>query len=132
MALAVKDMAESTTALMACGFTMSPEFPDTTDEGIGVHLRFMVPRGGGPLLELVEGMGPKSPVSEVLQKSGVTLYHMCFEVPDLDLAAKQLRAEGYLAVSKKIQAKAFNNRSIQFLYHVHAGLVELLQAAPTV
>lgn len=129
MALAVNDIAESTAALTACGFTVSPEFPDTTDEGIGVHLRFLVPHGGGPLLELVAGIGTKSPVSEVLQKSGVTLYHMCFEVPDIDLAARQLRAHGYLVVSKRIPAKAFNGRSIQFLYHVHAGLVELLQAA---
>jgi methylmalonyl-CoA/ethylmalonyl-CoA epimerase len=130
MALAVNDIAESTAALAACGFTPYPEFPDTTDEGIGVHLRFLVPRGGGPLLELVAGIGAQSPVSKVLEKTGVTLYHMCFEVPDLDVAAKQLRAHGYLVVSKKIPAKAFNSRPIQFLYHVHAGLVELLQAAP--
>ena len=130
MALAVNDISDSTAALMACGFVLSPEFPDTTDEGIGVHLRFLVPRGGGTLLELVAGISSKSPVSEVLQKSGVTLYHMCFEVPDIDVAAKHLRAQGYLVVSKKIPAKAFNSRPIQFLYHVHAGLVELLQAAP--
>ena len=130
MALAVRDIADSTRTLSVCGFRLSPEYPDTTDEGIGVHLRFLVPHDGGPLLELVAGIAEKSPVQDVLRKSGVSLYHMCFEVPNIEEASKRLRSAGYLAVSKRILAKAFNDRPIQFLYHADAGLVELLEAAP--
>lgn len=129
MALAVHNLEESSRILSHCDYIPSPDYPALViDEGLGVQLRFLTPRSGGPLLELVAGLGDASPVAKILEKTGVTLYHMCFEVLDLPTALSTLRKEGYVPVSKPMPAKAFNNRFIQFVYHNDSGLVELLTA----
>lgn len=47
--------------------------------------------GPGALLELVQGVEGGSPVDQLLEKTGGGPYHLCFEVPDLDVAIKVLR-----------------------------------------
>ncbi len=129
-ALAVRDMDASTRALSRLDYVSAPDYPDiVVDEQLGVRLRFLIPRAGGILLELVEDIGERGPVAKILQRNGVTLYHLCFEVPDLAASAELLQRDGYLAVSKKMPAAAFGGRLIQFLYHKDSGLVELLSAS---
>lgn len=130
VAFAVNDIDETTRTLGVCGYTLCPDYPPlVVDEALGVKLRFLSLAQGGPLLELVCGLGDTSPVAQILQKSGVTLYHMCFEVNDIEQAFVLLKQQGYVAVSKRIPAKAFGDRLIQFLYHKDGGLVELLAAS---
>ena len=124
--LAVRDIEAATLALLPMGATLSTEFPDTVDEGLGVSLRFLVTAAGAPLLELVAGLSSKSPVSAILSKGGPSLYHICYEVLDLENAAAMLRDKGYIAVSRPMPAKAFAGRLIQFLHHPESGLIELL------
>lgn len=129
MALAVHDIEASTVALAPVDYVLAPGFePFIVDEELGVKLRFLVPRSGGSLLELVQGISERSPVAKILSKSGVTLYHTCFEVPDIATATESLHQKGYISVSRRVPAKAFGGRTIQFLYHKDSGLVELLSA----
>lgn len=130
VALAVNDIDDTTRILGFCGYALSPDYPQlVVDAALGVKLRFLTPASGGPLLELVCGLGESSPVAQILQKSGVTLYHICFEVRDVEEAVSLLKQQGYVAVSKRMPAKAFGERLIQFLYHKDGGLVELLAAS---
>ena len=69
--------AELTTLL---GFR--PAGPTVLDEVQGVRIQFM-DMGNGELLELLEPHGAKSPVQRHLDKGG-GLYHLCFEVDDLE------------------------------------------------
>ncbi|MDD3944498.1 MAG: VOC family protein [Bacteroidales bacterium] len=50
-----------------------------------------VKRDKFPLIELVEPIDEKSPVVNTLNKSGVSTYHVCYEVEDIDSAILELR-----------------------------------------
>ncbi|TAN00554.1 MAG: lactoylglutathione lyase [Chitinophagaceae bacterium] len=80
-----------------------------------------------PMIELVEPLQEKSPVTKILQKNGPTLYHSCFEVPDMNAAISKLKGNQFIVIVKPVPATAFNNRLISFLYHKHLGLIELVQ-----
>ena len=67
------------------------------------------------------------PVSGILKKNGPTLYHICYEVYDLEKELKDLVAKRFVVLMKPTPAIAFNNRHISFLYNAQVGLIELLQ-----
>lgn len=50
---------------------------------------------GGALIELVEGIGPDSPVREILSRTGAGTYHICYQVEDLDATVAALRGQGF-------------------------------------
>lgn len=82
-----------------------------------------------PLLELVAPADETSPVNAILQKTGTSLYHSCYEVADLDERIAAFRKERFLLVVKPVPAIAFENRRVCFLYHPQIGLIELLEQA---
>lgn len=98
-----------------------------TDPIQNVKLLFLQ-RRGEPLVELVEPLSAASPVSNILQKNGPTLYHSCYEVSDIEETIKDLRKKGFVVIVKPVAAIAFDNRPISFLYNKHIGLIELLQS----
>ncbi len=83
------------------------------------------------VIELVSPYQQGSPVERILQKNGTMPYHICYEVEyeveDIDKQISELRKLGFVQICKKVQAIAFNNREICFLYHKHFGTLELLQ-----
>lgn len=82
---------------------------------------------GCPLLELVEPIDRTSPVHNILKKVGVTAYHFCYEVEDILDTINQLEEKDFKVVVDPVDAIAFDNRKICFLYHIDIGLIELLQ-----
>lgn len=74
-------------------------------------------------IELVSG----SQVQGMLQQ-GVSLYHTCFEVPDLEAEIAVYRAQGAMLVAPPKPALLFDSRRVCFL-QTPIGLVELLEAA---
>lgn len=80
-----------------------------------------------PLLELVSPQSQDSPVARTLEKTGTTPYHTCFVVQNIQNEIDRLKRERFIVVVKPVQAVAFQNRLIAFLYNPHAGLIELLQ-----
>lgn len=82
---------------------------------------------GDPPLELVAPLAPGSQVERVLAK-GVSLYHVCYEVPDIEQAIAHLRANGCLLISGPTPAVAYDNRPIAWLYTPNRQLTELVEA----
>ena len=80
-----------------------------------------------PLLELVEPVDDTSPVRNILNKVGVSAYHFCYEVEDIDDSISQLRKKKFMLLIKPVEAVAFGGRRICFLYHKETGLIELLE-----
>lgn len=76
-------------------------------------------------LELVAG----SEVEALLDR-GVSLYQVCYEVPDIFQAIKHFQTEGAIVVSEPKPAKLFNNRLVTFL-NTELGLIELLEKTPS-
>jgi methylmalonyl-CoA epimerase len=93
----------------------------------GVRIQFMA-LGDGGLLELLEPYGEKSPVQRHLDKGG-GLYHLCFEVDDLDGTLQRLRDTGdAVVVRDPVQAPAIDNRRVAFVVTTSRDLVEFVEA----
>jgi methylmalonyl-CoA/ethylmalonyl-CoA epimerase len=83
-------------------------------------------KDGFPLMELVAPIDGNSPIVKTLNKMGVTPYHICYEVDDIEQAIAELKKQYFMLLFKPVEAIAFENRKICYLYHKHIGLIELL------
>jgi methylmalonyl-CoA/ethylmalonyl-CoA epimerase len=81
----------------------------------------------GVLCELVEPVDERSPVNGYLKRGRVSLYHLCFEVPDLDGAIREARQHGFHPLGKPKPAAAFEERRIAWVFSPLLGLFELLE-----
>ncbi len=80
-----------------------------------------------PLVELLSPADEHSPVVQILEKNGVTPYHTCYIVENLDQAVKEFKRMRYVIVSKPKEACAIENRRVAFLYNADMGLIELVE-----
>jgi methylmalonyl-CoA/ethylmalonyl-CoA epimerase len=63
------------------------------EEQIGQTRLAMLPVGQS-YIELLEGQGPESSVTKWISEKGTGLFHICFEVDDIDGALAELKAKG--------------------------------------
>lgn len=84
-------------------------------------------KAGMPRLELLAPVDDKSPVNRTLATSGVTPYHICYEVSDIEACLSELKGRRFVCVSKPVAACAMGNKRVSFLYHKDVGLVELVE-----
>lgn len=82
---------------------------------------------GNPYLELIEPASKESPINNVLLKSGVTPYHICYGVTNIYDAIESLKKKKYILLGKPIIALALDKRLICFLFNKDVGLIELIQ-----
>jgi len=88
IAVAVRDMRHHM-AMLENLFGLKLEY----EEKIGSTKLAMYPIGE-TYLELLEGEGPQSKVVNWIAARGESLYHLCFEVEDIDGALAELKAKG--------------------------------------
>jgi methylmalonyl-CoA/ethylmalonyl-CoA epimerase len=122
--LATSDIEKSKLAYKVLGYTGEDIIYDPNQR---VNLCFLYKKDA-PVLELVSPTEESSPVNNILQKNGTMPYHTCYEVVDLEQTISELKLLRYLVVVKPVEAIAFNNRRVCFLFQKHAGLIELLEA----
>ncbi len=82
---------------------------------------------GMPTVELLEPVGEQSPVRKTLEKNGVSPYHTCYVVDDIEQAVKDLRAQKYVAMGRPAEAVAFCKSRVVFLYNKNIGIIELVE-----
>ena len=83
---------------------------------------------GMPTVELLAPVDETSPVNKTLEKNGVTPYHTCYVVDNIEEAVLQLRKQKYVMVSKPAEAVAFCGSRVCFLFNKNVGLIELVEA----
>lgn len=83
---------------------------------------------GMPTVELLAPVDETSPVNKTLEKNGVTPYHTCYVVENIEEAVAQLRKQKYVMVSKLAEAVAFCGSRVCFLFNKNVGLIELVEA----
>lgn len=83
---------------------------------------------GAPTVELLAPANEKSPVNKTLEKVGVSPYHCCYVVDNLEDACTELRKQRYIMVSKPAEAVAFCGSRVCFLFNKNVGLIELVEA----
>ena len=88
VAIAVNDI-RSSMAMRENIFGLEMEY----EERIGDTELAMYPIGE-TYLELLRAAGPKSAVADWVEAKGESLYHLCFEVEDIDGALDELKAKG--------------------------------------
>jgi methylmalonyl-CoA/ethylmalonyl-CoA epimerase len=78
-------------------------------------------------VELVEPGESDSPVSRLLA-AGNHLYHLCFRVPNLQLAVEEAKRNGFHRLGKPVPAPALGGRLIAWVFSRDYGLFELVEA----
>jgi methylmalonyl-CoA/ethylmalonyl-CoA epimerase len=79
-------------------------------------------------LELIQPYGEDSPVQRFLQKGG-GLYHLCFEVENIDRAISEAKSEGAICIIEPLPAAAFQDRKVAFLFYSGIGLIEFVEGS---
>lgn len=82
------DSMKASADLMKNVFGISVEY----EEQIGQTKLAMLPVGE-TYIELLEGQGPESGVTEWIKTKGTGLFHICFEVEDIEEAIAELKQE---------------------------------------
>jgi methylmalonyl-CoA epimerase len=100
------------------------------EEQIGQTRLAMLPVGE-TYLELLEGQGPESGVTSWIKEKGVGLFHIGFEVEDIDGALAELKAKG-VKLRDETPRIGHAGARIAFLDPVSTGnvLIELAELAP--
>ena len=88
IAIVVHNMAESM-AMLKNTLGLELDYEET----IGTTKLAMFPVGETSL-ELLEAESPSSPVADWIAERGQSLFHLCFEVEDIDAALDELLAKG--------------------------------------
>lgn len=83
--------------------------------------------GGNNCIELISPHDEKSPVNKNLQKNGVSPYHLCYSVKDIDTAIQELRSQCFIPVVKPVEAVAFGGKKVAFMFSKDVGLIELVE-----
>ena len=93
----------------------------------GVRTHFI--QAGAAKLELLEALGPESPVQRFLAKRGEGLHHLAFEVADVQAEMERLRKLGFQPLSDAPRPGA-DGKLIFFLHpkDTHGVLVEFCQS----
>jgi len=84
---------------------------------------------GGTLIELVEPLAEDSPVHAVIGSKRGGLYHLCYEVEDLDGTIARLREKRCLPLGRPVPAAAFAGRRIVFVMTPQRDLLEFVEGA---
>lgn len=82
---------------------------------------------GGTVIELVEPLGEQSPIHAYIGSKRGGLYHLCYEVENLETAIAAMRAKKCLPLGKPVPAVAFGGRRIVFMLTPQRDLIELLE-----
>lgn len=81
-----------------------------------------------PSVELVKPVNDQSPIINYLSKNNEVIYHLCYEVDDIEKDINKLFSiSRVICVSKPQPAILFDNRLVSFYYINNVGLVEILQ-----
>lgn len=122
--IACRDIEATKPFYVNQGYVASPTVDDPLQD---IRICFL-DKPGMPRLELLAPVDEHSPVNRTLATSGVTPYHICYEVDDIGAAVKELRQQRFVCVSKPTPACAIKNRRVCFLYSQNVGLIELVES----
>ena len=121
--IACRDIKKSQAFYTAMGYHAA----DVVDDPLQ-HVRVcFLDKKDAPRLELLEPLDDQSPVARTLATVGVTPYHLCYQVDDIEAAVTALRGQRFLLVNGPVPACAMDDRRVAFLFQKNTGLVELVE-----
>ena len=123
LGIAVRSIEEARGFYEALGLTL-----EAIEEVPQEQVRVAMIHCGETRLELLEPMGPDSPIARFLEQRGPGIHHLCLGSDDLDADDGRLRASGVRRLREAPTAGAGGAR-VQFVHPKSAGgvLVEIAQ-----
>ena len=79
------------------------------------------------MIELVCDVDANGPTHRIVSKTGNGLYHICYEVDNLEETIMKLRDKGFLLRHAPVPAVACDGKRIAWMYNRYIGLIELLE-----
>jgi len=122
VAVAVSDLDKERNYFVSLGGQLtSPVFEDEAQRAAVQFIDL-----GGQLIELVAPLSDDSPVMGSV-KARRRLYHMCYEVDDIEGILAEWRRKGAIVVSPPTPAVAFERRRVAFVMTAQRDLFEFLE-----
>lgn len=121
--IACYDIESTAQFYISQGYIKTPTVYDAIQN---VNICFLCKSGDG-CVELISPKDGTSPICKILQKNGVSPYHICYETSNLDKTVLELKVNKFLLVSKPAPAVALGNRRVCFLFNKNIGLIELVE-----
>jgi methylmalonyl-CoA/ethylmalonyl-CoA epimerase len=121
--IAVASIEEGAAFYRALGLELDG-IEEVAEQGVNVGFLPL----GGTRIELLEPLGPESPIASHLERRGPGLHHICIGVNDIRAAMKRLQEAGYRLLSDEPQPGA-HDCLVCFVHPKSAGgvLIELSQ-----
>ena len=117
---------ETAQAFEVLGYTKQPTYEDTIQK---CFICFLKREEGEALIELVQPYEDNKTMQKMLTKRGVSPYHLCYEVEDVQAIYDKLSdAEGWLPMFAPVEAVAFGNRKITYFMNYEAGFIEFVNS----
>ena len=116
------NIIETRKAFQILGYTAGDVVNDDTQQTKICFLQ----KSGEPNIELVEPYEGNKTMQKMLTKRGVTPYHVCYEVDNIEQEFDELIAKDWTALFKPVEAPAFNNRKICYFWNSEIGFIELV------
>lgn len=122
--IATQNLAETAKMYVGAGFSQSEVVADKIQN---TNICFLT-KDGHPKIELVEPIDVQSSINKMLKKNrGICPYHICYQTDDINSAYEILTEKmGYIPLFRLVEAIAFQNRLICYLFHPAVGYVELV------
>ena len=121
--IACRDIGKTRDFYVSMGYVPA----DVVDDPLQHVKVCFLDKEGAPRIELLAPLDEQSPVLRTLESSGVSPYHICYQVSDIEEAIAGLRQQRFLVVNGPVPACAMGDRRIAFLYQRHTGLIELVE-----
>ncbi|MDQ7064960.1 MAG: methylmalonyl-CoA epimerase [candidate division KSB1 bacterium] len=102
--------------------------PDHVEEVPGQGVKVAMFRAGDSSIELLEPLGPDSPIARHIAKRGEGIHHICLAVENMDAVLKEAEQAGLEIIPQKDDRGAGGHR-IAFLHPKSTGgvLIELVE-----
>jgi len=83
---------------------------------------------GGSFVQLLQPLGPQTPIAKFLDANGEGMHHLCFAVVDIDAALAHLAAEGARLIDERPRVGGRGAR-IAFVHpkQTNGTLIELIE-----
>lgn len=123
LGIATRSIEKCANTYSKLGYTMS-DIKVEPSQSVNICFLF---KEGSPLLEIIEPLNEDSPISKMVQKSGTTPYHTCYEVTDIHASVNELEEENFRLLFEPLTANAMDDGLFCYLFSPETGLIELYE-----
>lgn len=78
-------------------------------------------------IELLEPLDTSSPICSILKSKGCGPYHICYAVPNIQIAISDLKKDKFLPLARPVPGHGLNDALTVFLYNKNVGLIQLVE-----